>query len=256
VLHPVLRRHDPGNLRARGRRETFGAVEGRQFTVTIACAIKLSNSSVSTRSVFQIIERSVTRTSGASRPDAWPCARRLPCSVSGRCDRRRRCLACRTLHFIAQLRSGRLCRHSHCGIYRSARGAIHRRPCGQRRTAIGVGFQASGGAPQANGAAEDDQVDQRIGAEPIGAVHAETQAASPTAIRPGTTLSGSPLAEFGQHFAVIVRGNPAHIVMDGRQDRDRLARYIDAGENACALSEMPGRRSCMQLSDRGDPGAD
>ena len=33
-------------------------------------------------------------------------------------------------------------------------------------------------------------------------------------------------------FAVIVRGDAAHVVVHGRQHRDRLARHVDAGENA------------------------
>ena len=40
----------------------------------------------------------------------------------------------------------------------------------------------------------------------------------------------SPL-RLGQHFAVIIGGDAAHVVMHRRRDRDRLARDIDAGEN-------------------------
>ena len=39
--------------------------------VTTACAIRLSNSSVSTRSEFQISERSVTRMSGTPSNTSW-----------------------------------------------------------------------------------------------------------------------------------------------------------------------------------------
>ena len=35
-----------------------------------------------------------------------------------------------------------------------------------------------------------------------------------------------------EHFAHIVRGNAAHVVMHGRQHRDRLLGDVDAGEDA------------------------
>ncbi len=59
----------------------------------------------------------------------------------------------------------------------------------------------------------------------------EAQAASPTAKRPGTTASGSP--SFGTHdLAMQIGGDAAHIVMRRRQDGDRRAGHVDAGENA------------------------
>ena len=42
-------------------------------------------------------------------------------------------------------------------------------------------------------------------------------------------------ALLGQHLAVIVRRDAAHIVVDGRQHRDRLARHVDAREDLRAL---------------------
>ena len=47
-----------------------------------------------------------------------------------------------------------------------------------------------------------------------------------------------------QHFAVIIRRYAAHVVMHGRQDRNRLARHVDAGENPRALGNA--RQALMQ----------
>ena len=43
------------------------------------------------------------------------------------------------------------------------------------------------------------------------------------------------VADLGQDLAVIVRRDAAHIVVDGRQDRDRSLGHIDAGEDFRAL---------------------
>ena len=59
----------------------------------------------------------------------------------------------------------------------------------------------------------------------------ETQAASPTAIKPCTTVSGLPFVE-RQRVAGIGARDAAHIVMHGRQHRDRLLGDIHAGEDA------------------------
>ena len=64
----------------------------------------------------------------------------------------------------------------------------------------------------------------------------EAQAASPTAIRPGDGRIGIGGGRV-QRLAVIVRGDAAHVVVDRRQHRDRLARQIDAGEDARALGD-------------------
>ena len=41
----------------------------------------------------------------------------------------------------------------------------------------------------------------------------------------------------GHHLAVIVRRDAAHVVMDGRQDRDRLLGHVDAGEDLGAFRD-------------------
>jgi hypothetical protein len=64
----------------------------------------------------------------------------------------------------------------------------------------------------------------------------ETQAASPTANRPGTTVSGLPSFSVDD-LAVIIGRDAAHIIMDRRRDRQRLARQIDAGEDLARLGD-------------------
>ena len=99
---------------------------------------------------------------------------------------------------------------------------------------LSPGLSDLGGA-QAGGAAEHDEVDQRIGAEPVGAVHrnagrfAERHQARHDRVGIAVGL--------GQHFAVIVRRDAAHVVVDGRQYRDRLLGHVDAGEDARALGD-------------------
>ena len=41
----------------------------------------------------------------------------------------------------------------------------------------------------------------------------------------------------GQHFAVIVRGDAAHVVMDRRQHGDRLTAQIDARKDLGAFRD-------------------
>ena len=91
------------------------------------------------------------------------------------------------------------------------------------------------GTAQASGAAEHHQIDQRVGAKPVGAVdrHAGRLAngheAGHDSVRVATLL--------GQHFAVIVRGDAAHVVMNRREDRDRFLGDIDACKDARAFGD-------------------
>jgi hypothetical protein len=59
----------------------------------------------------------------------------------------------------------------------------------------------------------------------------EAQPASPTAIRPGTMRVGIVLGRV-QNLAPVVRGDAAHVVVHGRQNRDRLLRQVHTGEDA------------------------
>ena len=95
-----------------------------------------------------------------------------------------------------------------------------------------AGLQRLGGA-QTRGAAEDDEVDERIRAEPVCAMDGD---ASRFAERHQSGHDRIGVAiNLGQDLAVIIGRNAAHIVVDGRQDRDRLLGQIDAGEDAGAL---------------------
>ena len=62
----------------------------------------------------------------------------------------------------------------------------------------------------------------------------ETQAASPIAIRPGTTALRI-AAPRDDHLAVVVAGDAAHVVVHRRLHRDRRLGDVDAGEDARGL---------------------
>ncbi len=63
----------------------------------------------------------------------------------------------------------------------------------------------------------------------------DTQAASPTAMSPGTTASAPAVAR--DHLAVHIAGNAAHVVVNRGQHRDRLLGDIDSGEDARGLGD-------------------
>ena len=104
---------------------------------------------------------------------------------------------------------------------------------GQRRVG-GAGLDRLG-EPQARGAAEDDEVDQAVRAQPIGAVDrdagrlADREQAGHDAVR---------RAVLDRHrLAVKVGRDAAHIVVDGRRHRQRLAGQIDAGEHLARFGD-------------------
>ena len=76
--------------------------------------------------------------------------------------------------------------------------------------------------------AEHQQVEQRVGAQPVGAVHADARAFA----------HGVEAADHAVRIAVLRRDdlpmdvgrNAAHLVVDRRHDRDRLLRDVDVGE--------------------------
>ena len=89
------------------------------------------------------------------------------------------------------------------------------------------------GAAMRRGAPKHHEVDQRIRPEPVGAMHrdasgfAERHQARYHRVRVAVLL--------GQHLAVEVRRDAAHVVMHGRQHRDRLLGDVDVGKNARCL---------------------
>ena len=79
------------------------------------------------------------------------------------------------------------------------------------------------------GAAKHNDVEQRVAAKPVGAVHRDASRFAdrhqPRDDRVGIAF-GRP-----DHLAAVICRDAAHVVMHGRQYRDRLARDIDAGED-------------------------
>jgi hypothetical protein len=113
---------------------------------------------------------------------------------------------------------------------------------GQRQFAgiVGkIGLGAPGlhslGALETRGAAKHHQIDQRIAAKSVGAVHRD---AGGLAERHQARHDVVWIAAFErEHFAVIIRGNAAHVVVHGRQDRNRFAPEIDPGEDLGAFGD-------------------
>ena len=130
------------------------------------------------------------------------------------------------LHAVAQRRRS-ACRHWRCAAGRSGRGSCPRVAVDRRDRRV----PRSSVLPARRAAARPKTTRSVSELEPSRlAPCTEAQAASPTAIRPGTIAIGIAAARV-ERFAVIVRGDAAHIVVHGRQHRDRLAREVDAGED-------------------------
>ena len=85
------------------------------------------------------------------------------------------------------------------------------------------------GAAQGRGAAEHHEIKQRIGAQPVGAVHRDTgrlaDGHEPRRHGVGIVLGG------GQNLAVNIGGDAAHVVMHRGLDGDGLAGDIHVGED-------------------------
>ena len=159
-------------------------------------------------------------------------------------------LFCITLLHVERAAPRSASRRWRGGTCRGARATARPNP------SAGRGCLSSGldhlGAAQRRGAAEHHEIDQRVGAEPVGAVHrhaggfAERHQAGHDVIGVAVLL--------GQHLAVIVRRDAAHVVVHGRQHRDRLVRHVDAGEDARASRRCPAAARAA-LRDRDDRGA-
>ena len=195
-----------------------------QCMVTTAWAMRLSSSSVSTRSLFQIRLRSVTLDVGHLLVDGVDLGLR-PRPASARCGTRRSRPASSAASPAGSRRSG--CRPRRGGTCRAApapgRAASFGSAC---CGALGLSISPS---RRPGGAAEHDQVDQAVGAEAVGAVDrdagrlADREQAGHDAVR---------IAVLQRHdLAVIIGRDAAHVVMDGRRHRHRLAGQVDAGED-------------------------
>ena len=179
------------------------------------------------RSEFQISERSVTETSAPCAPGGVNLFLAFGEHFAGAED------GAIVLHDALHVEAKRRGRSLALGVAEPVEA-------GEREVGAVLGelglfvarLQHLGGA-QARGAAEDDEVDQRIGAEPVRAMHRHARR---FAERHQSRHDRVGIAvDLGQNLAVIVGRDAAHIVVDGRQDRDRLLGQIDAGEDARAL---------------------
>ena len=96
----------------------------------------------------------------------------------------------------------------------------------------GAGLDELGGA-LGGGLAEDQEIEQRVGAEPGGAVHRD---ASRLAHRHQSGHGSLGIARGRvQRLAVKIGRDAPHVVVGGRQYRDRLPRHVDVGEDPGGL---------------------
>ena len=99
------------------------------------------------------------------------------------------------------------------------------------------------------GAAEHHQVEQRVGAEPVGAVHRRRRPPRRSPSGPARRVSGSP--SFSRHdLAVIVGRDAAHVVVARSAAPGSAARVTSTPAKMRAVSAMPGRRSWITFGSR------
>ena len=134
------------------------------------------------------------------------------------------------LHGVAELRGAGAARGMAQAVEAGDRGLAGMRHLAMRLARCQHLAGADGG-----GAAEHDEIEQRIGAEPVGAVDRD---AGRLAHRHQTGHDMVGIAVLHRHhFAVNVGRDAAHVVVAGRQDRDGLARDIDAGKDTRGLCD-------------------
>ena len=97
-------------------------------------------------------------------------------------------------------------------------------------------------------AAEHDEIDQRIRTEPVGPVHRHTGGFADRH-QAGHDHVGV-VAALRQHLTMIVRLDATHVVVNGRRDRDRLARHIHARQRCARFPK------CRAGARAGSPGLD
>ena len=90
-------------------------------------------------------------------------------------------------------------------------------------------------AAQTGGAAEDDEIDQRVRAQAVGAVHRHARRLADRHKAGNDVIGVASLLR--QHLAVIVRRDAAHVVVNRRKHGDRLAAQVDAGEDLGAFGD-------------------
>ena len=231
VLHPVLV-VALGIVLARMRAAALRAVRRPSDRAPAPGRSGSRSSSVSIRSVFQISERSVTRDVGVAGADLVASCRTPSASVSAV-----RNTAAVVLHGPLHVR--RAARRSACRRWRGAAGRGGRAP--PRRRSAAAACAAAPGLISLGGA-----VARRRGRTPPGRAASWSPAGwrrAPTRRPPRRSPSGparprSGSPSVGRHdLAVIVGRDAAHVVVHGRQHRDRLSRHVDAGEDARGLGD-------------------
>ena len=105
---------------------------------------------------------------------------------------------------------------------------------------VAAHLQIAGDDMVAGSTAEHDQVEQRVGAETIGAMHRDAGA-----FADGVHAIDDFIVDaiFGRHhLAVDVGRNTTHLVVDGRHHRDRLLGRVDVGE---LVTDLQNRRQAL-----------
>lgn len=83
--------------------------------------------------------------------------------------------------------------------------------------------------------AKDDQIQEGVGSQAVGTVDGHASGFT-TGEQTRDDLVVAALID-GEHLSGVPSWNTAHIVVDGRQDRNRLLRDVDTGENAGCLGD-------------------
>ena len=99
---------------------------------------------------------------------------------------------------------------------------------------LGCGFGRVGelGRRDAGPPSEDVDVEQRVGAEPVRAVHGDARDLT------GSVEARDDVLVVAQHLATDVRRDAAHRVVRGRLDRDRVGVRLDAEVGAGELGDV------------------
>ncbi len=117
-----------------------------------------------------------------------------------------------------------------------------------RQFRLGCARFRGGATALAGCATEDDKIDQRVGAETVGAVYGDTGRFADGHQTGHDRIRVSIL--LGQYFAMIIGRDAAHIVVNGRKHRDRLFRDVHASKDFRRLGDarQAGRQDfCAEM---------
>ena len=91
-----------------------------------------------------------------------------------------------------------------------------------------------------DGSTEDDEIQQGVGPQSVGAVHGHARGfAAGEETRDDVVLAVVVVVIIvdGDHLARVPGGDPAHVVVDRGDDRDRPPPHVDAGEDGGRLRD-------------------